>query len=171
MKRSLDLLFSFLLLLVGTISIITTATISSTNTNIKMILVMLTALSFILTGLLLGKYMFTPDELDDTTSTTNTATNANTVNNDDSSLIAPVPNTTDASTTTDANNASTNDAAVSNDVNSANITRISTADSVISNDSGSSDDDTAGTVSNDKTTAIKPNSILSSIIHSRFTTD
>ena len=161
MNRSLDLLFSFLLLLVGTISIITTATISSTSTNIKMILVMLTALSFILTGLLLGKYMFTPDELDDTISTTNTATNANTVNNDDNSLIAPVPNTA-----TDANNASTNDTAVNNDVNTVSIARISTTESVISNDSGSSDDDTAGTVSSDKTTATKPNSILSSIIHS-----
>lgn len=139
MKRSLDLLFSFLLLLVGTISIIATATISSNSTNIKMILVMLTALSFILTGLLLGKYMFTPDELDDTTSTT--------------------------SITTNANNASTTDTTVSNDVNTVSIARISTTESVISNDSGSSDD-TAGTVSSNKTTAIKPNSILSSIIHS-----
>lgn len=171
MKRSLDLLFSFLLLLVGTISIITTATISSTNTNIKMILVMLTALSFILTGLLLGKYMFTPDELDDTTSTTSITTNANTASNDDNSLIAPVPDTTDASTTTDANNASTTDTTV-NDVNTVSIARISTTDSVISNDSGSSDDDIAGTVSsndasNDKTdNTIKPNSILSSIIRS-----
>lgn len=139
MKRSLDLLFSFLLLLVGTISIIATATISSNSTNIKMILVMLTALSFILTGLLLGKYMFTPDELDDTTSTT--------------------------SITTNANNASTTDTTVSNDVNTVSIARISTTESVISNDSGSSDD-TAGTVSSNKTTATKPNSILSSIIHS-----
>lgn len=145
MKRSLDLLFSFLLLLVGTISIIATATISSNSTNIKMILVMLTALSFILTGLLLGKYMFTPDELDDTTSTTSITTNANTASNDDTT--------------------------VSNDVNTVSIAMISTTDTVHSNDSGSSDDDTAGTVSsndvnNDKTTAIKPNSILSSIIHS-----
>lgn len=139
MKRSLDLLFSFLLLLVGTISIIATATISSNSTNIKMILVMLTALSFILTGLLLGKYMFTPDELDDTTSTT--------------------------SITTNANNASTTDTTVSNDVNTVSIARISTTESVISNDSGNSDD-TAGTVSSNKTTATKPNSILSSIIHS-----
>lgn len=144
MKRSLDLLFSFLLLLVGTISIIATATISSNSTNIKMILVMLTALSFILTGLLLGKYMFTPDELDDTTSTT--------------------------SITTNANNASTTDTTVSNDVNTVSIARISTTESVISNDSGSSDD-TAGTVSSNKTTATKPNSILSSIIHSWFLLD
>lgn len=170
MKRSLDLLFSFLLLLVGTISIITTATISSTSTNVKMILVMLTALSFILTGLLLGKYMFTPDELDDTISTTSITTNANTASNDDSSLIAPVPDTTDASTTINANNASTDDTTVSNNVNNVSIARISTADSVHSNDSGSSDD-TAGTVSsndvnNDKTTTTKPNSILSSIIRS-----
>lgn len=166
MKRSLDLLFSFLLLLVGTISIIATATISSNSTNIKMILVMLTALSFILTGLLLGKYMFTPDELDDNTSTTSITTNANTASNDDSSLITPVPDTTDAtSTTINANNASTTDTTVSNDVNTVSIARISTTESVISNDSGSSDD-TAGTVSSNKTTATKPNSILSSIIHS-----
>lgn len=146
---------------------------------------MLTALSFILTGLLLGKYIFAPDELDDasnsdTTITSTTSTNANN-NDDNNSLITPMPNTPDdtsnVSTVSSNNDDIDTDAiSVNNVVSNVRITTDnmsigSTHNEIASSNAGN--DDTAGIANNndannDETTdanSTRSNSILSSIIH------